>query len=196
MDRRSAPALALPAKHLGFALLCAALCTAGCKGRDSMTAVSADDLKKGNAPATPAPPPPSPAAPAARAPIEVPELGVRVDAPAGWRREVPTPGHHTIRGASLAEGFVQVNKTTVVPPTPEAAAAQRCVGPNARTLAQERTAAGAIFVVCETELSGNKSRGIHAWLKSPKVGDAAHCTLTTDRNFALIESICRSLRPL
>ena len=175
--------------RLRFVALCL-VAIAGCKGRDAMQAVSADELRKPAVEATPVKAVPLPSA---RIAVEIPELGVAVQAPAGWRREIPTPGHHTIRGASLAEGFVQVNKIDVAPPTPEAAATQRCVGPNARTLVRERTAAGAIFVVCESTTAGHASRGIHAWLKSPKVGDTAHCTLTTDRNFKLIESICRSL---
>ena len=171
--------------------------TACKKGKDSLSPMTSEELKAKDTPRPPPPPRTTPAAPAngPRAFVPVPELGVKVEAPVGWTVAVPIPDHYTVKGASLQDGFVQVNKAATMPATPDEAAAQRCGG-NAKVIAKEKTPAGAIFVMCESEFQGNKSRSINAWLKKEGAPAAAHCTITTDRNLELTERICRSLAPL
>lgn len=195
------PAFTLPALvSLATVTLGAASLGSGCKGRDNLTPITTDELKKGAQP-PPAPPAPAPARPAepvpsgAKAWVEVPDLGVKVETPAGWSFSVPQPGYYTVKGSGQ-DGFVQVNRATGVPSSPDEAATARCIGPGARTLVKEKTASGAIFVVCETELQGNKTRSINAWLQKAGAPAAAHCTITTDRHWGTLEPVCRSLSAL
>lgn len=178
---------------LALALLAAA---PGCKkNKDALSPMTSDELKAKAPPAPPesakqpVTPPPAPTGP--KTWVNVPDLGVKVETPAGWAVTVPIPGHYTVKGNGQ-DGFVQVNKAAAMPASPDAAAAQRCLGA-AKTIAKEKTPAGAIFVMCETEISGNKSRSINAWLHKAGAPAAAHCTITTDRNLALLEGVCRSL---